>query len=741
MKKLWQRIKRASERAKPTAATQQGMGIALRLAALLLLLTLLVLLLRGSLALGSVLGSLVLVAGLVGIAFLARFLIALTFRLHPGLRFGLLLFGAVALPYLGGFESAGSWLIGGTLALFVVMIGGGIASQRSSGWRWHNIGFTAIGVVGAIALVFTFLLPGWQVEEEIEWTPMTSQKIKMASPGEPGGFAVERFTYGSGRDLHRAEFGGEVSFVSEPVDARALLDGWEAGAGWARSRYWGFGPESLPVQGRAFVPEGDGPYPVVLIVHGNHLMEDYSDAGYAYLGEHFASRGFATVSLDQNFLNSSLGDSLSFFDGGLDEENDARAWLLLMHLRQLSQWNEQADHAWYGKLDLDRVVLIGHSRGGEAVSEAAVFNRLSAYPDDASLAFDFDFGVKGVVAIAPVDHQYSPRGRPTAPVDVSYLVLHGSHDGDVNSFAGAALYSRLEFDACDTCFKTGIYLIGANHGQFNTSWGRRDAPAPFSNLFNLSPIMDPETQRAMAIATITAFLEATLHDDETSGIALASPDRVHQLLPKEARYLSQFRHAQDEVLADFEEDADVATGSDPNVRMVGSGLALWREGEIDMKWGESSNASVVLGWNDEAESPSYSLDFFGGRALPSGSSVAFALAMSDAEPGEVEGYESPDEIDFTLALTDSSGNQGRLALSLRRPLLPQVKPTVYKLEVLDSDPPTEVVFQRYRFVVDEWLVDEPALDLDSIAAISLMFDRTQAGAIVLDDVVISNEGY
>ena len=54
---------------------------------------------------------------------------------------------------------------------------------------------------------------------------------------------------------------------------------------------------------------------------------------------------------------------------------------------------------------------MGHSRGGEAVADAAAFNDLTYYPDDASLKFDFGFDIKGVVSIAPVDGQYLPTGR------------------------------------------------------------------------------------------------------------------------------------------------------------------------------------------------------------------------------------------------------------------------------------------------------------------------------------------
>ena len=61
-----------------------------------------------------------------------------------------------------------------------------------------------------------------------------------------------------------------------------LPSGW---TGLLRRRFWGFGAEQLPLNGRVWYPAGDGPYPLVLIVHGNHAMAEFSDPGYAYLGQ------------------------------------------------------------------------------------------------------------------------------------------------------------------------------------------------------------------------------------------------------------------------------------------------------------------------------------------------------------------------------------------------------------------------------------------------------------------------
>ena len=164
--------------------------------------------------------------------------------------------------------------------------------------------------------------------------------------------------------------------------------------------------------------------------------------------------------MDENFIN-----------GGIRGENDARGWFLLKHLELFKGFNEEEGNAFEGKVDMSNIALMGHSRGGEAVANAAAFNKLTHYPDDASLRFDFDFDIKGIVSIAPVDGQYLPTGRKVVVEDMSYLTFHGSHDGDVTSFHGLRIYDRLKFnETADFNFKSAAYVYRSNHGQWDSAW-------------------------------------------------------------------------------------------------------------------------------------------------------------------------------------------------------------------------------------------------------------------------------
>ena len=194
------------------------------------------------------------------------------------------------------------------------------------------------------------------------------------------------FTYGSGADK-REEFGEDALLFSDPVDARPLLPAWKA----IKTLYWGFDPSRLPINGTVWLPDGTDEVPVVLMVHGNHLAEQDSDKGYAYLGERLAAHGYAFVSVDENFLNYSVWSDIP------DQDMQLRAWLLLRHLDQLAEWSAEPGNPLFGRLDIEEVALAGHSRGGQAAAMAA----------DASRWFEGDGNgagrIRAVAALAPTD--------------------------------------------------------------------------------------------------------------------------------------------------------------------------------------------------------------------------------------------------------------------------------------------------------------------------------------------------
>ncbi len=595
---------------------------------------------------------------------------------------------------------------------------------------------------------------------------LSRQSIAAPDPGVRGPLSVRSLYYGSGTDKRRAEYRDSVAIRTASVDGSKLAGPPDPQQGKLRKKYWGFDFTKLPINGRVWYPDGAGPYPLVLIVHGNHGMKDFSDPGYRYLGELLASRGFILASVDENFLN-----------GFMRNENDARAWMLLKHLQAWRRFNDSTGSPLQGKVDLTRIALMGHSRGGEAVAVAGAFNRLSRYPDDATVKFDFNFDIKSLVAIAPVDGQYRPAEKPTPLTNYNYLLIHGSHDGDVSSFSGLSQYERLRFTDGGEWFKSAFYVYRANHGQWNTVWGNLDGGERSARYLDVRGLLSPEQQRRFAEVTITAFLEATLRG-KREYLPLFRDHRVAGgWLPK-TMYITRFQESTFRAAADFEEDVDVTSGSVRGVSLRGDSLATWKETVIPFRWRGSNQGhnAVTLGWNRRiagddttkrgqpaAFAMSLGDSLRGAWRIDGASTLVFSLAPTDARPGPrqpakdstkqgdstrrgtAKPKRKPDAkvssdttpVDLSIEAVDADGRTARVALSAygvpRRPL----ESFVYRRAGRDKQrfaTTYEIVLQTYTIPLADFARATPGFDPSRLATVRWRFDLTDAGTVILDNI-------
>ncbi len=706
-------------------------------------------------------------AAVTGVAILAG--VTLIMKLPTSFKWVLAVAGPVVWQSVGRSGAGDArWALASLVVLPALLIGGGLWMSRGdlrTASRTKVILLVSTLAVGLSVAAFNILwlvdagsAPDAYVNAASKGHPLTN--IDLPDPSATGDYPVLTLTYGSGNDLRRREFGEDADYVTEPVDGSKLIDGWDGRGGWARTRYWGFDAEDLPLQGRVWYPEGDGPFPLALIVHGNHGMEDFSDPGYGYLGQLLASRGYIFASVDENFINSGASDRLG--GGGLDEENDARGWLLLEHLKVWALWNETAGHVFEGKIDMDRIGLIGHSRGGEAVAVASAFNRLPYYPDDATLSFDYDFNIRAVVAIAPVDGQYRPADLGTPVENVNYFTLHGANDGDVTSFAGSRQFERVQFTDDQYWFKTALYILGANHGQFNTTWGATDTSAPSSWFLNLEPLMPASDQEQIAKVYISAFLDATLRG-ESGYVPLFADHRSGADWLPDTVYLSHFEDSLQQFVSTFEEDIDVLTATLPGARHSQEHLTLWKEQDVGLKSRTMDTKAVYLGWNTKDDEPpaSYKIELPDeGLEVGGDSTLTFVLADAaqkaprpDSDKDENEDEESaaaedveaadestaesddkePEAIDLTIEVTDAEGHRATLPLGHFSQLQPQIKVQTRKARFLGRGG-SEVVFQSFAFPLRDFVVANPDFDPSQLVAVRFLFDQSPEGVVVLDDV-------
>lgn len=569
----------------------------------------------------------------------------------------------------------------------------------------------------------------------------------LEDPAAPGKFGVDTLTYGYGDNQRRPEFGGDRDLDSRSVDASPLLPEWRDLKKKTRERFWGFGLADTPLNGSIWLPRGDGPFPLALIVHGNHGMEDFSDPGYAYLGELLASRGMIAVSVDQNFINSTWSGD---FRG---KEMPLRAWLLLEHLKLWREWNATDGHRIFGKVDLRKIALIGHSRGGEAVSIAYAFNELAHYPDDATYRFDYGFDIQSLVAIAQVDQRYHRRLELE---DVNFLTLHGSYDSDEPAYHGMRQYNRIRLSGEPWRLKAGIYIHRANHGQFNSTWGREDASAPQSWLLNLSPIIEPQHQRRIAAAYTSAFLEVTLLDNLRFAALLLDPRAGADWLPDQA-YVQQFADSTFSEIATFDEDLDVTTASLEGAVISTSNLSLWREEELMHRDERPQGTKVaVIGWRSADDVvPEYTIRLSAGFAASelvadrilslslSGSTEQLPVdeseddRQSDNEKDVDDDDIAPVSPDFTVELEDGAGNTASIAVSEHASVAPPLRVQYLKSRQLnerDYNEKWEPVLQTIDLPVEAFQSANPEWQPEDTRVLRFKFDRQAEGVIILDNI-------
>lgn len=556
--------------------------------------------------------------------------------------------------------------------------------------------------------------------------------LDLPDPSKPGPYSVRTLTYGSGSDLHRPEYAGKTDLLTPTVDGSGLIKNWSGITGWARTRYWGFDPGNLPLNGLVWYPDGEGPFPLVLILHGNYLMEGRSEAAFAYLAEHLASHGYIAAAVDENFLNTSWYDAAA---GG--PETRGRAWLLLQHLSQWHDWNESDDNPFYRSIDIEKIALVGHSRGGESVSVAAAFNRLPYLPEDAGVKFDFGYNVRSVVSLAQIDGQYRPRDQGTPLENLNFLTLHGAFDGDAVSFGGSAQYERVRFTDGGDWFKAGIYIYAANHSNFTTEWVGVEKPAPTDLLFNQRPLMSPAEQRRLVKACVFAFLDASMNGGGMKGgpgyLPMFRDLRTARNWLPETVYLNQYLDSRTRIIAAFEEDIDLTTTSLPGARVWGENLSNWYEDQVQLKWGPKGSHAVYLGWQDSGDQnlgARYTIEFpDSGWCADRDCVLTFALADA-SDDGAVE------PIDLSLELRDRNGNSARLGLKDFSYLQPRLRAQYMKADILNTLPAYETVFQTFFFPLSNFVSENSALEPADIESITFIFDKTKHGLVALDDIGI-----
>jgi Chlorophyllase enzyme len=479
---------------------------------------------------------------------------------------------------------------------------------------------------------------------------------------------------------------------------------------------WPFANTNVPLNGHICIPRGRGPFPLAVFAHGNHDPAQNSTPGYMYLCQLLASHGVITATIDVNFLN-----------GNNFGENDARAIVHLEHVKQFRAWNNLATHPLHAKVDLNRIMIAGHSRGGEGVGHASFFNRLNAVqPDSMSAVVPLDgsaglgpyhFAVTLVAAIAPTDRQYIPVTGPTVVPD-RYFLIHGSRDGDVSNFVGYNTYNRAHAvdlanpTVSDGELKALLWVYGANHNQFNSTWPSETPPAT---------TIPRASQEQIAKVYFGTLANALLLDRAAYLDVLRDHAATVTWVPAGANFVSQYQDPGRIYLQHNQEGVAAPVISLPVQGSVIADAVVATRQLVDLANAGAPQTTITLRLEWSALGARYALRV-DPATLPAERYGTLSLRVGQSiEPKNAADHDQ----DFTLEVSSGSRTLAIPASALHRLIYPDVVSGVAK-----------IVMQTLRLPVERLV--ESGVELTDLRSIAFVFDRRASGVLYVGEVQVSN---
>lgn len=256
-------------------------------------------------------------------------------------------------------------------------------------------------------------------------------------------------------------------------------------------------PRQRDIPVRIYLAATPSPQPVILFSHGLGGNRE----GSAYLGQHWASRGYIAVFMQHQGSDSSLWKdknklkALVEMKRAMSGENlNLRIGDVKAVIDQLDVWSRTQGSPLFNKIDMAHIGMSGHSFGAVTTQAVSGQKRSEKSQDDR---------IKAAVIMSPSKPRLGTSKQAFGSVATPWLLMTGTKDS--GGISGLSLDDRLAvYEALPTGDKYQIVLAGAEHSAF----GDREIAGDKGQ-------RNPNHHRVIQ-ALSTAFWDAYLRKDQAA---------------------------------------------------------------------------------------------------------------------------------------------------------------------------------------------------------------------------------
>lgn len=303
-----------------------------------------------------------------------------------------------------------------------------------------------------------------------------------------------------------------------------------------------------------------------------------------------------------------------------------------------------------------------------------------------------------------------------------YLLIHGANDQDVSSMMGEKQYNNIAFSGDDNFYlKSSVYILGANHGQFNSLWGRYDSEGICNHYLNTNGFLDEADQKLIAKAYIRTFLDSTLGIDCSYGSLLSDMAAYREYLPKTV-YLTNYTDTEFISLCSFDDTVDIANGAN-NAVIECTGTDTWTISAYARgDGGEGENYVLDLSWEKESE-PVLEVSF----PVIDISEGCISFEIADMR----EQTEALDEgLNYRVELTDALGN----TVLSDQPVL------VYHTLAIQFGK-QDALFGTYEYkhqlqqvTIEPSMFEPSGFDFSKVVSMRMVVDGNEEGELIINNI-------